>query len=71
MTDATSIVPTQVLSRVLSDATAVLFGLEEEFSGLALADSVWLHVRVVKAITPTDRLGTGLLLTWWGAQLSR
>jgi transposase len=29
MTDATSIVPTQVLSGVLSDPTAMLFGLEE------------------------------------------
>ena len=32
MTDATSIVPTQVLS----DSTAMLFGLEEEFSVLAV-----------------------------------
>jgi len=36
MTDATSIVPTQVLSGVLSDPTAMLFGLEEEFSVLAV-----------------------------------
>ena len=36
MTDATSIVPTQVLSGVLSDPTAVLFGLEEEFSVLTV-----------------------------------
>jgi transposase len=34
MTDATSIVPIQVLSGVLSDPTAMLFGLEEEFSVL-------------------------------------
>ena len=34
MTDATSIVPTQVLCGVLSDPTAMLFGLEEEFSVL-------------------------------------
>jgi hypothetical protein len=33
MTDAMSIVPTQVLSGGLSDPTAMLFGLEEEFSG--------------------------------------
>ena len=36
MTDATSIVPTQVLSGVLSDPTAMLFGLEEEFSVLTV-----------------------------------
>ena len=34
--DATSIVPTQVLSGVLSDLTTMLFGLEEEFSVLAV-----------------------------------
>ena len=36
MTDATSIVSTQVLSGVLSDPTTMLFGLEEEFSVLAV-----------------------------------
>jgi len=36
MTDATSIIPTQVLSGVLSDPTAVLFGLEKEFSVLTV-----------------------------------
>jgi hypothetical protein len=36
MTDATSIVPTQVLSGALSDPTAILFGLEEEFSVLTV-----------------------------------
>jgi hypothetical protein len=36
MTDAMSIVPTQVLSGVLSNPTAMLFGLEEEFSVLTV-----------------------------------
>jgi hypothetical protein len=36
MTDATSIVRTQVLSGVLSDPTAMLFGVEEEFSVLTV-----------------------------------
>jgi transposase len=36
MTDATSIVPIQVWSGVLSDPTAMLFGLEEEFSVLTV-----------------------------------
>jgi transposase len=37
MTDATSIDPTQVLSGVLSDPTAMLFGLEAEFDVLSVA----------------------------------
>jgi transposase len=36
MTDATSIDPTDMLSGVLSDPTAVLFGLETEFRVLSV-----------------------------------
>ena len=47
MTDATSIDPTQMLSGVLSDPTAVLFGLEAEFSVLSVSRTAPFAVKVV------------------------
>jgi transposase len=47
MTDATSIDPTQMLSGVLSDPTAVLFGLEAEFSVLSVERIAASAVKVV------------------------
>ena len=47
MTDATSIDPTQMLSGVLSDPTAVLLGLEAEFSVLGVSRTAPFAVKVV------------------------
>jgi transposase len=55
MTDATSIDPSQMLSGVLSDPTAVLFGLEEEFRVLGVQRTAAAAVMVI--IEQTAREG--------------
>ena len=55
MTDATSTDPIQVLSGVLSDPTAMLFGLEDEFGVVAVQRSGPSTVKLI--IEQTAREG--------------
>jgi hypothetical protein len=55
MTDATSIDPTQMLSGVLSDPTATLFGLEDEFTVVSVQQRSPAAVKVV--VEQTTREG--------------